>query len=378
MSNKPNILMLLDNAYNPDLRVQKEINSIIKLGFSINLYCWDQEGLLKEEEDYDDFSIKRIRVLSEKQKGLRKIFDLLQFMKASIYKVKKNHLNYNFIYAHDLLMLPLALYFKKKYKAPLIYDAHEIYHLMEWEKYPSFLREFIFLIEKRLLKHIDQLIVVNKKRQEFYSDYYTKNEIQIIGNWYDPYKGENVSLREMYNIPNDHVLLSYFGVINFDERPINKIIDKLIDLENVHFFIAGVGKHDKTIADIAVKNDRVYYLGWQKNIRQYLMDIDLIIYYLNDKRKYFEYTAPNTLYLALSHDIPLITNVPGESEELINNYNIGYFIKNIEDLNNIVDFKKDSESYLDKKKSILRINNKFEWFENEKKYREIFKSFEAE
>lgn len=243
---------------------------------------------------------------------------------------------------------------------------------MEWEKYPPILRKTIFFIEKFLIRRIDELIVVNKKRQQFYSKYYTKKEIQIIGNWYDPYIGEKISLRERYNIPENDILISYFGVINFDERPINKIIEKLSIKKNIHFFIAGVGKHEDKITEIAKVNNRVYYLGWQKNIRQYLSDIDLIIYYLNDKRKYFEYTAPNTLYLALSHVIPLITNVPGESEELISNNNIGYFVKDVEEIDKIINFDKKDKSYLAKKESIKQINNLFEWAENENKYKRIF------
>ncbi|MCB0729822.1 MAG: glycosyltransferase [Ignavibacteriae bacterium] len=372
MIDREEILMLLDNAFNPDLRVQKEINSLINLGYKVDLFCWDQEGKLDKFEFLEKLNITRIRVLSEKQKGLKKIFDLIKFMKLALKQISQNKTKYSFIYAHDLLMLPLGLKFKKKYNAPLIYDAHEIYHLMEWEKYPPILRKTIFFIEKFLIRRIDELIVVNKKRQQFYSKYYTKKEIQIIGNWYDPYIGEKISLRERYNIPENDILISYFGVINFDERPINKIIEKLSIKKNIHFFIAGVGKHEDKITEIAKVNNRVYYLGWQKNIRQYLSDIDLIIYYLNDKRKYFEYTAPNTLYLALSHVIPLITNVPGESEELISNNNIGYFVKDVEEIDKIINFDKKDKSYLAKKESIKQINNLFEWAENENKYKRIF------
>ncbi len=331
MSNRQNILMILDNAFNPDLRVQKEINSLIKLGFSINMICWDQEGKLPSKEQKPFFEINRIKIIAKKQQGLRKIIDLIKFSRMVLKAVKSSSGKHDYIYIHDFLMLPLGVYLKFALRKSLIYDAHEIYHLMEWEKYPSSIRKMIFFTERVLLKFVDELIVVNQKRKDFYLQYYHKKEIRIIGNWYDPYEGESISLRKEYSIPDEDVLLSYFGVINFDERPIDKIINSIKDNKNVHFFIAGVGKHEKIIAEMAAKNNRIHYLGWQKEIRKYLIDIDFIIYYLNDKRKYFEYTAPNTLYLALTHKIPLITNVPGESEELINDYNIGYFINDIQE-----------------------------------------------
>lgn len=61
----------------------------------------------------------------------------------------------------------------------------------------------------------------------------------------------------------------------------------------------------------------MHYLGWQNNVRKYLNDVDYIVYYMNDKRKYFEYTAPNTLYLAISHGTPIITNVWGNQKTLL-------------------------------------------------------------
>jgi hypothetical protein len=51
-------------------------------------------------------------------------------------------------------MLPLGIYFKYKYKNKLVYDAHEIYHLMEWEKYPNFISELIYFCERVLVKKL--------------------------------------------------------------------------------------------------------------------------------------------------------------------------------------------------------------------------------
>ena len=374
MIKNKNIIMILDNAFNPDLRVQKEINSLIKLGFSVDLICWDLEGELPESEKYENFNIYRVKIIAEKQQGIKKIFDLIKFFRKCIKKINSLKVNYDFFYAHDFLMLPIGVYLKMLKKKPLIYDAHEIYHIMEWEKYPRFLNSFMFFVEKQLLKFTDELIVVNKKRKEFYSKYYKGKDIKIIGNWYDPYNGESVSLRKMYSIPNDGVLLSYFGVINFYGRPIDKIIEKLIVHENLYFFIAGVGKDEKLMSEMASKNKHIYYLGWQKNIRKFMSDIDFMIYYQNDKRKYFEYSAPNTLYLAISHKIPLISNVPGEVEELIQKFKIGYFIKDLKDLESKIEFDINSKSYTEKLEGISNVKDQFNWSENEKKYSQIFEA----
>jgi hypothetical protein len=242
---------------------------------------------------------------------------------------------------------------------------------MEWEKYNALVRKLIFNTEKFLSKFADSFIVVNKKRKEFYSNY-IKNEISIIGNWYDPYQGESIELKKKYLIPEKEIIVSYFGVINFSERPINLFVEELMKLPQIHFFIAGIGKDEEAAAAFEKKYPRVHYLGWQSNIRKFIKDVDYIIYYLNDQRKYFEYTAPNTLYMAISHNKPIITNVPGESEDLIKNFNIGYFINNPHDLEAKINFDLSSSEYKQKISSIGLIKDNFRWSECEKIYKKIF------
>lgn len=367
------ILMILDNGFKPDLRVQKEINTLLKLGYEVDLFCWDQEGDLQESEKKGNFFIYRIKLIVKKQQGLKKIIDLIKFYLQTIKKIKSQNNKYNFIYVHDFLLLPLGLFLKIKFKLPVIYDAHEIYHLMEWEKYSPLIRQFIFLIERFCTRYVDAFIVVNQKRKDFYSPYVNKN-IEIIGNWYDPYEGEVLELKKEYNISDSDIIVSYFGVINFSERPINLFIEELMKIPNIHFFIAGVGKDEKEIFKYSEKYKRIYYLGWQNNIRKFLKDVNYIIYFMNDQRKYFEYSAPNTLYLAISHNVPIITNVPGESEDLIKKYNIGYFVTNANNIESKIDLDLSSDNYINKLRAITNVKDKFRWSECEKTYTKIFSS----
>ena len=362
--------MVLDNGFKPDARVQKEIDTLVKLDYSVDLYCWDQDGDLPETENKTNFKITRIKLVVGKQQGLKKIKDLFIFY-YKVYKKIEKQKKYDFIYVHDFLLLPFGVFLKFKLNLPFIYDAHEIYHLMEWEKYNSFIRFLILTAEKFLSKYADAFIVVNTKRKDFYSKYY-KREISIIGNWYDPYEGEIVEVKKMFNIPSNGILVGYFGVLNFNERPIDSFINKMMNIPNIHFIIAGFGKDENAIHLFENRYKRLHYLGWQKNVRKFMKDVNYIIYYMNDERKYFEFTAPNTLYLAISHGIPIITNVPGESEELIKNNNIGYFIDNAENIQSKIDLDLSSENYLEKINSINKIKDLYKWSECEKTYQNIF------
>jgi glycosyltransferase involved in cell wall biosynthesis len=364
------ILMILDNGFKPDLRVQKEINTIVKLGYSVDLYCWDQEGDLPYQENLPNFNLYRIKLIVEKQQGLKKIIDLLNFYLKAYKRIKNQNIKYNYIYVHDFLMLPFGVFLKFRLKLPFIYDAHEIYHLMEWEKYPSILRSLIFFAEKTLIKFVDHFIVVSEHRKNFYSKYIHK-EINVIGNWYDKYSGENKNLRKTYSLSEDAIILGYFGAINLKVRPIHKIIELMQNYTNIHFFIGGSGVDVAKLTELIKSKKNVHFLGWMENVREYFDSLDYIVYVMNRDRKYFEYTAPNTLYLAISHNKPIITNVPGEPLELVEKYKIGFFIKDIDKFSlEKIHTKQDYGTFLN---NINSIKDKYLWSSSSKTYSNILR-----
>jgi len=362
------ILMVLDNAFRPDQRVLKEIETLVSLGCKIDLYCWDHDSDLPEKEKRVGFDVTRIKIKVAKQIGVEKIKYLLKFYNQLSKKLKKEKQNYDFVYVHDFLLLPLGIFLKYRYNLKLIYDAHEIYHIMEWEKYPSYLRSFIFFTEKSLIKFTDHFIVVSQHRKNFYSQS-IKKHINVVGNWFDEYKGENVNLRTKYNIPQNDIILGYFGVINFKVRPINKIVEQIQKENNIHLFIGGVGADEDQIEEFVSTKKNVYYLGWLENVREYVSSLDYVVYVMNNNRKYSAFTAPNTLYLAISHSKPIITNVRGEPLEVIKKYKVGYFIDDIDNFSISTLLSSNNKDEIIK--NIEKIKNNYLWSNSKKVYKKI-------
>jgi hypothetical protein len=112
-------------------------------------------------------------------------------------------------------------------------------------------------------------------------------------------------------------------------------------------------------------------LGWLDNVREYMDSIDYLLYFMNSSRKYFNYTAPNSLYLAISHSKPLITNVPGEPEDLIKKHGIGFYLNNLDDFS--VMKLPNIEGYNNIVNSINSIKYNYNWSESTKVYKSIFK-----
>ena len=185
----------------------------------------------------------------------------------------------------------------------------------------------------------------------------------------DEYKGKNIDLRKQFEIPEDDIILGYFGVINFNVRPINKIIKKIQESKNIHFFIGGVGADEDKIEDYIKNMKNVYYLGWLENVREYVNSLDYVVYVMNNSRKYSSYTAPNTLYLAISHQKPIITNVNGEPLEVIEEHNVGHFIKDIDNFS--LETLVNKNEYSSIVNNIGKIKDNYLWSNSVKVYSEI-------
>ena len=145
-----------------------------------------------------------------------------------------------------------------------------------------------------------------------------------------------------------------------------------MEIPNAHLLIAGNGHDSKYVEDLAKVNERIHFLGWLEDVRKYFNNTDYILYFINSERKYFNYAAPNTLYLSISHEIPLITNVPGEAESLIKNNKIGFFIENNERLVDKIELNKQSNSYKEMVKNLSNIRSEFSWSASFDIYSKIF------
>ena len=104
--------------------------------------------------------------------------------KAVVIKGKQ----YSVIHAHDLRTLLIAVILRFKLKIPLVYDAHEIFSLMESHKFPRIVLSIIAKLEIILVnKYVDEFITVsNQRKKEYWIKNGIKKKIYLVGNWYDP------------------------------------------------------------------------------------------------------------------------------------------------------------------------------------------------
>lgn len=61
---KRKIVIVRSNPVDPDSRVEKEANSLVKAGYDVSLLVWDRDnnGIQRDEKCLSDTVVKRIRL----------------------------------------------------------------------------------------------------------------------------------------------------------------------------------------------------------------------------------------------------------------------------------------------------------------------------
>jgi glycosyltransferase involved in cell wall biosynthesis len=320
------VIMLLDNAFTPDMRVHKEALCLKELGCDVTIFAWDRDCKYPTTDEKDGISIKRIRTKSKYQLGLRQLFFLtLFYIKATPALLKRK---IDVIYCHDLLTLPLGILVKSLKRRKLIYDAHEIYWMMEAKKYNKFVLSAIKFSENLLLKFVDEFVTVSEQRAEYYKQYYRK-PIYIVGNYYNPIDvdiGHRKQARKKLGISDNSFLITYIGGLNIT-REFELLVQYASTNKNVFVLIGGRGYWQNFIQDAARKLDNLTYLGWVSNPIEYYSISDAIYYVLKEDYPYNHFNAPNNLFLSIAMRIPIVANSLGMTGKIIEQHKIGSVIK---------------------------------------------------
>src|SRR6056297_1249543 len=240
------ILMVLNEEFPPDHRVEKEADSLIRAGHEIVLLCYTTRQDLPLQEDYKGIQVKRFRMNHTLRNKLNALFLVVPFYRWIWKKQIEQIIRQDAIGAlhiHDLPLSDVGYEMKKKYGIPLICDQHEYYS--NWIVQNAHLNTFIGKIvkflsrwkryERKYLNRADLVTTIEEPLREAY--------IQQVG--VDPeklIKIPNTPPASFAEIPSDskilerykdHFVLFYLGNIDV-LRGIDVAIEALPELvENI-------------------------------------------------------------------------------------------------------------------------------------------------
>lgn len=315
--------MLLQDYYYTDSRVKKEVQTLIKNNFQVNIYC-----LKEKNEKYGSSNslnvitidtvkrIKRASPIAMIRYWIKIIFTLLKEEKIQI------------LHCHDFPTLVPGFFLKKIKKIPyLIYDSHELFPDAVYAQYGRFLGSTCQFIENRLINTANITIGVSHQRNNLMIRRVPslKNKIVYLPN----FPSQNI----MKNVPrvmkndNTHYTIVYLGIIKEDRHYdsfINSIKILKMRKSPIKALIIGSGPYEKKITE-KIKKEKlsntikmVSFLPYEKAL-SLLSTTDIGICFFANKRNLM-FAMPNKFFEYLQMEIPVITSF---------NYGINDFSKKI-------------------------------------------------
>ena len=332
------IAMLLDNPFQPDLRVLREAQSLSRAGYQVTIFAWDRDMRERpQQEVVDQIQVVRIRVKSERQMGKRQIPYYLGYAMRAFWQVLWG--KFDIVYCHDFLNLPIGVLLKIFRYLPkpvrLVYDAHEIYSIMEVDRYSPRVLNWMRRCELFLMPWADAFITVGQQRCDYYRQQGYRGEITIVGNWYNPQTVDRAAgqeLRQELGIPEHAFVVVQAGTLA-QFRAADVIIEAARSAQAarrpIHWIVAGMGSAQEAFEQEAQCNPCLHYLGWVDNLKPVFAASDALIYLMDLNHPYSQYNSPNTLYQSIAWQKPLITVSVGEIDSVLSASGAGLFLQDI-------------------------------------------------
>jgi glycosyltransferase involved in cell wall biosynthesis len=344
-----NVLMILETDFPPDIRVENEINSLAKAGFSLTVVCPTQEKDRVGSFNIKDVDVQRFYMSSFIYKtgvGQLKFPFYYNFFKKNISRTLQSlNKTFDVVHSHDLSMAKIGLYFANQLGAKAVLDLHENYPylikdahhtqkgfgriLSDYKKWITF--------EKNIVKSFKNIITVVEEMKERMLVFDNRTEVYHV--YQNVINSEDIP---NYSSPNnrDSLELIYVGGIT-PARGIQTVINaiSLIPSEiQISLNIYGKGIYQDHLKNMVTNlnlSDKVHFKGFidQSDVIKTIQDHDiaLIPHYRSIQNNN---SSPNKLFQYMSTGRAVISSNCDSIERVIKGSGAGitYSDKNSQEL----------------------------------------------
>jgi glycosyltransferase involved in cell wall biosynthesis len=178
-------------------------------------------------------------------------------------------------------------------------------------------------LDRLFSKHLlDGIVFVSKDIQYFFSKSYLKIKQYVVYNGIEPIEVDETKSIE---IDNGYFKLGVIGRISEVKGHmfLLKAMRRLKHLENIRLYVFGEGPLEKECKDYCSNNglsDRVYFMGFKRNIEDYLSRLDLLV--MPSLHEGLPYTLLEAMYLK----IPVVASGVGGIKEVIDDGHDGILV----------------------------------------------------
>lgn len=351
--------ILFERAYNPDPRVRRVSSALSDAGYDVRVLAWDRSGSLPPAERDGSVEIRRVGPVSRDGRGIAQLGSLVRAVARYVPLIRARRPG--ILHAVDLPMLAAALVIAPFVGRPVIvYDAFEIYAIMESHKYPRLLLWLIGAVERLLPRLADLTIVVGEERQA----YFVQRGIRsvVVGNWIDApiNPPDRDSAREALGIEPDRLTILYAGGLD-PTREIDALIRHAARVPGDLVMLAGRGAQETEIAEDARRLDNIRFLGFLPDPTIATVAADLLYYSLVPDHPYAAHAAPNNLYVAIAYATPLVHRGQGEIGALAEREDIGARFDDDASLDLAIDSLRDPERRRQVASNLAELQASYSW-----------------
>jgi glycosyltransferase involved in cell wall biosynthesis len=329
------ILMLLENEFRRDSRVEKEIQTLFYAGHEIIVAAINQSGLPYQERRENCTVFRKIisKFILKSSVGALKFPCYFNFWRRYVNELFKKY-KFDAIHIHDLPLAIVGIEIKQRYKAKLVLDFHENWPALlsvsshtntffgkilssenEWRTY-----------EKRCAGKADRIItVVSEMKNRISKLGVPAEKIYILENT-PQIATENEIKHER---DEKFFTLVYIGGISF-HRGLQYVINGINLITNevpVRLWIAGDGKYTNNIKEqvtVLGLHDIVEFFGLlPKDKTEDLMkkaDAGLIPHIRSEQS---DNSSPNKLYEYMAAGLPVLASDSASVKRIINETDTG-------------------------------------------------------
>jgi glycosyltransferase involved in cell wall biosynthesis len=351
--------VLLAVGYDPDPRVRRLTQVLAQDGFDIRVLAWDRDGTRRPREHDGQVLIERVHVKSGWSRGLVQSFYLAAVAIHYFRRVRRRRPDV--LHAIDLPMLIIALMIAPLVGRPqIVYEAFEIYGVMVSHRMPAFAVRLIRFLERTLPRRADLVVTPGEMRQAYFAE--RGIESICIPNWIQPPAEPTpvAAARTDYDIPPDRFTILYAGSLHAS-RDLDSLLRHAARRPDELVLIAGQGDDEARLQREADRLENVRLLGWLRNPEPLLAAVDAVYYSLRPEHPYARLAAPNNLYQAIAHGVPLIYRAQGELALVGERDAIGVAFVDDPSLDAAVDELRDPQRNAEIRDSLRRLQARYRW-----------------
>jgi len=318
----PRVDVLFAFAYHPDVRVRRVTQALSDAGYRVRILAWDRGATLPESERDGPVEVRRVRVSSRDDRGWTQLLYLGRAVLRFIPHLRRDPPR--ILHAVDLPMLLAALLLAPftGRRPRIVYDAFEIYSVMESHKYPAWMLRGIGFIERFAPRMADLVITPGEGRRAWFAARGIGS--RVVANWIDAPEQptSRAEARTRLGLPPDSVVIAYAGGLD-PSRDLEPLIGHARRHPEHLVLVAGRGIQEQRLREAASELPNLRFMGWLPDPSDLLAAADMAYYALNTDHPYAAHAAPNNLYTSIAHALPLLHRGQGEIGILAGSHQIG-------------------------------------------------------